>query len=283
MKLKFPLDDVKIEFAKQKRQVSAPLLDDGFYCLNQSEFSMDVKNVGWFYAASGNFISLFLYPEATKPMVELYLNGSVYGAILHQRKILPLHGSSFIFENQGIMICGESGAGKSSITASFCKNGAKFLTDDVSPVVFKDEKPYIKPLSDRIKLWEDSLSQLKIKDSNLEKIRHDFPKYYYSMQSIDDQYPLDFIFIVEKHDSKSIKISEISGWHKFQELRNEIYRWNYLQAMKQTEVSYLKSIINMSNYAKIIKVCRPFSIDIESMTAFLKNQIIDLKKQKRPN
>jgi len=41
------------------------------------------------------------------------------------------------------MICGDAGAGKSSLTASFCLEGAEFLTDDVTPLLFRDGKPFI--------------------------------------------------------------------------------------------------------------------------------------------
>ena len=159
---RFPLTDVKIEIIKGRKIVEEPLYDDGFYRLNQNEFSMDVDGVGSFYAADGNYIALNLNPEATRENIELYLNGSTYGAILHQRKIMPMHGSCFVFENKSIMLCGESGAGKSSLTTSFCSSGSTFLTDDVSPITFSNGSPLILPLSDRVKLWEDSLKQLQI-------------------------------------------------------------------------------------------------------------------------
>lgn len=107
---------------------------------------MNVEDVGWFYASGGNYISIVPNPEVNDTTIELYLNDSTYGAILHQRKIMPIHGSCFEYDGKGVMICGESGAGKSSLTATFCKNGANFLTDDVTPLVFSNEVPLILPL-----------------------------------------------------------------------------------------------------------------------------------------
>ena len=104
MQLKFPLQDVKIEITQIKKEVDKPLYDDGFYKLNQNEFSMDVEGVGSFYASGGNYIALVLNPKATQATIELYLNGSTYGAILHQRKIMPMHGSCFVYNNKGVML-----------------------------------------------------------------------------------------------------------------------------------------------------------------------------------
>ena len=137
MNFNFPLKDVKIEITSEKKKVGSPLYEDGFYCLNQHEFSMDVKEVAWFYVSGGDFISILPYPGANQTTIELYLNGSAYGAILHQRKILPLHGSCFRYKGSGVMICGDAGAGKSSLTASFCLKGAEFLTDDVTPLLIR--------------------------------------------------------------------------------------------------------------------------------------------------
>lgn len=274
MQLKFPLDDVQVEITTEKKQVISPLYDDRFYRLNQDEFSMDVKEVGCFYAAHGDYINLVLYPEATRASVELYLNGSAYGAILHQRQLMPLHGSSFVFKDLGIMLCGESGAGKSSLTASFIKNGSQFLTDDVSPIEFKNAKPYILPLSDRIKLWQDSLEQLKYEKDGLTEIWSDYNKYYLPVESQNTQaYTLDFIFIIEKHEGSEVKIEELTGVDKFQHLRNEIYRWEYLQGMKKTEANYLKKLLDINIHVRTFKVVRPETIEIGRMRTILEDHI----------
>lgn len=274
MELKFPLEDVVLEISNHKKEVDSAIYSDRFYRLNETEFSMDVKNVGCFYASNGNYISILLYPKATKTMVELYLNGSTYGAILHQRQILPLHGSSFAYKGKGIMLCGESGAGKSSLTASFCKHSARFLTDDVSPIVFKTSKPYVLPLSDRIKLWKDSLHQLNYANENLTQISSDYHKFYFPIEQPKNfVYPLDIIFILEKHQQNEVNIEEILGIKKFEHLRNEIYRWEYLQGMKTTEVRYLKKIIDLNANLRAFKVSRPENIEIEVMRTKLESHI----------
>ena len=277
MKFRFPLQDVKIEITSAKKEVIDPLYDDGFYSLNQNEFSMNVEDVGWFYASNGNYIALVLDPKANNETIELYLNGSTYGAILHQRKMMPMHGSCFVFNNKGIMLCGESGAGKSSLTASFCNNDGVFLTDDVTPILFSEGFPFILPLSDRIKLWEDSLLQLKVDKSSLTQIWHDYQKFYLPVDSnITEPYPLHLIFIIEKHENENVKFQQLEGIERFTALRNEIYRWEYLQGMKATETHYLNQLIHISANVQIIKVCRPEVIEIETLRSILADKIATL-------
>jgi len=264
MEFTIPLNDVIIEVVKRKKEIQYPLFSNVFYTLNQNEFSMDVDKVAWFYASGGDYISIFPYPEADKNSIDLYLNGSVYGAILHQRKVLPLHGSSFRFNGKGIMICGESGTGKSSVTASFCLNGAEFLSDDITPVIFKNRQPCIWAMSDRMKLWSDSLKQLKQREEGLQRIYPETEKFYYHIdQGRNIIFPLDQILIIELHDSAEVEFLELSGSAKFTALRNEIYRYEYLQGMTENEPVYFKQLIDVSQEVKIARVFRPAKITIE--------------------
>src|SRR6186713_98447 len=160
MVLRFPMDDVTINVTNEKTTIASPLYAEEWHEINQTEFTLDVENVAWFYASEGNYIEVVPYDGFQLQALELYLNSTVYGAILQQRKILSLHGSCFTYQGKNIMICGDSGVGKSSLTVAFCLNGSKFITDDVSPLSFKSGIPYVLSLSDRIKLWDDSLEQL---------------------------------------------------------------------------------------------------------------------------
>lgn len=268
--MRFPLEDVTIEITDRKREVEKPLYDDGFYRLSQNEFSMEVEGVGHYYASNGSYIAFSPCEGATETEKELYMNGSAYGAILHQRKIMPLHGSSFIYENAGIMLCGESGAGKSSLTTAFCRNGAAFLTDDVSPLVFEGPQPFVVPLSDRIKLWQDSLQQLNMDSGKLARIAEDYPKFYLPMVNGQKEgFPLQALFILDIHEKPECSFAELTGMDRFTSIRNEIYRWEYLEGMPETEAHYLAQLIRLSEAVKVIKVYRPKDIRIDSLRKIL--------------
>lgn len=264
--LPFPLDDVEITRVDEISLPEYPLYSGEYMSIGASEFSMTVKNVGDFYASDGKRIEYSPHEYADNASLELFLNGSVYGAVLHQRRILPLHGSSFIFNDSGVMFCGDSGAGKSSLTTSFCLNGAKFLTDDVTPILFEDEKPHIWPKTGKIKLWDDSLEQLKKKKENLTKIRPEDEKYYLPMEaSQESAYPLHYILILQVTDDVRTSFERVQKVEAFSYLHQEIYRREYLFAMPETESAYLKKISSICNEASIYRVNRPKSISIDRM------------------
>lgn len=234
--------------------------------ISPAEFSMIVENVGSFYAGNGSTIEFKPNQNADSASLELYMNGSVYGAILHQRQILPLHGSSFIFNNSGVMFCGESGAGKSSLTTSFCLDGAGFLTDDVTPILFENEKPLVWPKTGKIKLWDDSLKQLEREKKVLAKIRPEDEKYYFPIASkrVEAQ-PLNRIFILEITDTDEVTFSKVEKVEAFSYLHQEIYRREYLGAMPEAESSYLQQISSICENVSIVRIQRPRSISIRKM------------------
>jgi hypothetical protein len=281
MPFRFPIKDVEIQIVSTKKIIDNPGYSNHYVSLNQQEFLLDLAGVGYFYVSNGNRIEIMPYAEATQNVLELYLNGSVYGAVLHQRKILPLHGSCFSFQDLGVMICGESGVGKSSLTAAFCLNGADFLTDDVTPVIFKADKPHIWAISDRIKLWSDSLQQLNQEEKELVRIVPEWGKFYFPMESEKGElFGLDHLFILEVYDEPNMSHWNLEGVEKFAALRNEIYRWEYLKGMPQSEASYLKQLIVISQTVRVTKVARPANITIEQLRIELEKLISHTASQK---
>lgn len=276
MKPRFPLSDVSVHELKYTRKVKSPLYADTLWQINQNEFAMQVEGIGSFYACNGTEVEYSPTDGATLASIELYLNGSVYGAILHQRKILPLHGSSFKWHDKGILICGEAGSGKSSLTASFCLEGAEFLTDDVTPILFNNGKPFIWALSDRIKLWNDTFQQLNIENNGFHSIDPETEKYYYPMDADKGEInEFDQIYIVGISNEQEVSFTELTGGSKFVTLRNEIYRYEYLQGMPDNESIYFKNIIDLCNRTRVFGITRPENIMILDLMRSIEEHLTD--------
>ena len=274
MNLNFPLSDVTVRKISVTRRVNNPLFADDYWQMNQNEFAMQVEGVGTFYACNGTEAEYAVYDKSADDSVQLYLNGSVYGAILHQRQILPMHGSSFAFDKRGVMLCGESGTGKSSLTAAFSFNGSEFLTDDVTPVVFKDNIPFILALSDRIKLWDDTLKQLNLQNHELIPTAPDYEKYYLKIaKNSGDKIQLNRIYILEINGNDETTFDELSGSPKFSALHNEIYRREYLKGMPQNEKVFFGHLLDISRCVRIFRVRRPSDIHINTLMKILSQHL----------
>ena len=261
--MRFPLKDVKVRQVSVVRRVATPVYADNYWQMNQHEFAMQAEGVADFYACDGREVEYAPAEGADTNSIELYMNGSVYGAVLHQRQILPFHGSSFLYNDTAVMICGDAGAGKSSLTASFCLNGAEFLTDDVTPVVFRDGMPYVRALSDRMKLWGDTLRQFEREGSMLDRIYPGTDKYFYPMSGSGGKtVKLGLILIIEIDDMGEVTTEEMSGPVKFAAIRGEIYRAEYLQGMPENEAVYFRNLVEIIRNVRVVRILRPSIVRI---------------------
>ena len=117
-----------------------------------------VADIARFRIAGGS--SIIVEPLAGVPErnVRLFLLGSAFGALLHQRGLLPLHANAVEIEGKAVAFMGESGAGKSTLAAWFHDHGHRVLADDVCVIRFDEQRrPAACPGLPRLRLWAEAL------------------------------------------------------------------------------------------------------------------------------
>lgn len=233
-----------------------------------------MPEVGSFYACNGSEVKYAVEKNADQEWVRLCLNNQVLAALLHQRQIINFHASSFVYNDKGIMILGETGAGKSSLTASFILDGAGFLTDDLTPVIFEGDIPFIMPLERRIKLVDDSIEQLDIPGERLKRAEAGTGKHYLQTDyTHSDNYPLQTIFRVEVGDNDKPLFYEPDQTERFSILRSEICSWEMLAGMPDTESEYLHQLLQIVQQTRIVKLTRPHNISIKLLGKYITDYI----------
>ena len=104
--------DIHIKYQKGEPELAGSyIFSRPHFKIKEDDFFLDIKNVACYRVQNGQTIWINPYENADENSVDLFLEGSVLGALLHQRGILPFHGSSFLYKEKGIMICGHSGVG----------------------------------------------------------------------------------------------------------------------------------------------------------------------------
>lgn len=269
MKFRFPLTDVSIEFADSIPSIEPVTYSDQFSQLNQRQFFLHVPQLADFYVEAGHKVLLSNVSTSDPHGIELYLNGTVLGIILHQRKILALHASGFQLQKKTILVCGESGFGKSSLTATaVTRFGAGFLADDIAALERK-EFWYVKLLSDRIKLWEDTVEKLNLKREGLETIRTGVAKFIHHEKQVTEPTPLSALFFIEKTKNPGISIVPVTGSSKFQLLHEHIYRKEYLDGMKDAKVALFGNMLSVCNEIPFYHFSRSEDSDLFEATSAL--------------
>lgn len=277
MKLTFPINQVDVEIVDRPFDA----MNDSVYrtrvlSIKEKELILQIDQVANYKVQNGSTISVFPYKEADHDSIQLFLNGSVLGAVLHQQKIIPFHGSSFTYNGKGIMICGHSGVGKSSVVASFCQNGGQFIDDDITPLYIENAKIIAMNLPTKIKLWDDTINLLQIDSKELKKIRPSMDKFYIPSLASENQSnkQIDSILLLNVHNESNYKIERPDKITKFNLLRSNIYRKIYLKGMPDTERKYFNSLLKMADILDLVVIHRPKLSDALSTMEFIRQEVL---------
>ncbi len=85
---------------------------------------------------------------------------TVTAMLLAWRGAIPIHGSAVEIDGRGVMICGRSGNGKSSLAAGLIAAGGRLISDDLSVILPACERPMLVPGRPAIRLHRDTVAFL---------------------------------------------------------------------------------------------------------------------------
>ena len=262
--------------------IREPMYEAAGLQVGPEEYSLSVPGTGCFYARKGNEVRYFVEVGADQEWVRLYLNGQVLVALLHQRKIINFHASSFIYDGCGVMILGGTGAGKSSVTLAFALLYGGFLTDDLTPVVFEGEQPCIMPLHRKVKIRRDTGEQLGIDPSLLAEAESGTGKKYLSLTPVQmNPFPLRVIMKIETGPVETPAFSEPSPAERFSLLRSEVCSWEILAGMPGTETEYLQQLLKIVEQVRFVRVIRPAGIGLPEFSSALRGVLDGISLGKR--
>ena len=121
---------------------------------------LSVAQVGRYRIEGGSRIIVDAPFDVPERNVRLFLLGSAFGALLHQRGLLPLHANAVEIGDRAIAFMGESGVGKSTLAAWFHDRGHRIVADDVCVVQFPPGgSPLVAPGTQRLRLWKEALER----------------------------------------------------------------------------------------------------------------------------
>ena len=124
--------DILIKYGKVPSELKNPKSQGVLYEANKEEFIFKFPKIGSFSVKCGSEIVIQPADSASPSEIRVFLLGSVMGALLHQREIFPIHGSTINTSNGAVIISGRSCAGKSTLAAAFQNAGFEVIADDVS-------------------------------------------------------------------------------------------------------------------------------------------------------
>ncbi len=198
---------------------------------------LNIVTAARYWIRGGSEIVVEPCSGATARNLRLFLLGSAFGAILHQRGLLPLHANAVEIGGRAIAFMGHSGAGKSTLAAWFHDRGFKILADDVCVVRIEDGKVLAHAGIPRLRLWKDALERTGRTAEEFEASFDDAEKYNVPTRSrpSGESIELSHLYLLSKPQDGGSVIERLQGIEAVDALVANTYRGRYVPLMGQTQ------------------------------------------------
>jgi hypothetical protein len=134
---------------------------------NGPSLTLEIPDVARYRIEGGRAIVVDALTDVPERNVRLFLLGSSFGALLHQRGLLPLHANAIEVGGKAVAFMGASGSGKSTLAAWFHDQGYRVIADDVCVVrVAEGGEVCAAPGLPRFRLWQEALEAFGRKTSD---------------------------------------------------------------------------------------------------------------------
>jgi len=208
---------------------------------------------------NGSEIIIERFKNSDLKDLRVFLLGSSLGALLHQRGIVPLHGSTIKFRDKAIIFAGFAGSGKSTIAAQMMLKKYQIMGDDIAPIAFNQESnPMVHPSVLRLKIWNDTLQKIGYHPPPLEPIRKKLNKFFLPLNGSFYDQPLliDRIYFLNYHHKAKPQIKVLRGIDKTDALLTNIYRKIFFKGTKLNEKCFNK-VSEIANKVKCRQLLKP--------------------------
>lgn len=255
--------DVIIRYGKTPAKLAHITLTGVRFQAGPGQFLLRVDNVANYFVRNGTEIIIEKAGDAEDSDVELFLFGSAIGALMHQRNLIPVHGSAIEVEGKAVVFTGNSGTGKSTLAASFMKRGYRVVTDDISVISFSKMDGFrLLPGHSYLKLWADAIEILGDNTESYSRLRRGMNKYKYPLNGSHCSKALSlsgFYFLGVSNENITC-IDSLETIEKSILLMYSIYRGKFRRGMDhETYPLFLKDCTELSKQIDMKNVTRPRS------------------------
>jgi hypothetical protein len=240
----------------------------------ERRFLLRVDQVARYLAANGNEILVDAAPGADEDSVRLFLLGSVFGALLYQRGLLPLHASAIETSRGAVILAGGSGVGKSALAAALYARGYRVIADEICAIDCNTAGSRVFPAFPRLLLWPDVIEQLALWTADVRPARPKIKKYHvpvgkgFEKGFASDPLPVYALYVLQVSRTGASGFSGVAGAEKVRELVNLTFRRPFASGMI-SGTAYFDQVTRIARDVPISRFARPFSLSVRESADLL--------------
>lgn len=249
---------------------------------NENELLLDIPEVGRYLLRGGNEILVDQAPASNHGDLCVYLLGTVFGVICHQRGILPLHASAIDVAEGCVAFVGESGAGKSTLVAALAARGHQVIADDVCFLRLGDKGDVRTwPGVSRIRLWEESLDALDYRGPGVEQETRGSNKYLLPVSPPRNPIePRRLRRVYQLHaalNGGAACVNRVQGASAIEVLMQNVYRLGLAEHMGHKPAAFV-ACAAMARDVPVFRFSRPMGFDVlRQGVEFLEDHLRDIR------
>ena len=205
---------------------------DGSVAVGES-LRFAIEGIGGWQVEGGHTIRLHPSLAARPDELRLFTLGSAWGGLGYERGHAMWHGSAVDMAGMTVLLCGDAGAGKSTMAAALCARGARLVADDLSRIEPVVEGARIYPSSARIKLWREAIERFGWQEAVLQRDYFRDDKFHCAAQHHRAGEGAQGLHaIVSLEESDSLDLTRLSGAEALETaMRETMYRPEMLDAL----------------------------------------------------
>ena len=143
------------------------------------QFLLRIPDIARFLLTDGSEIVVAPETEAAAADIPIFILGTAFGILLHQREHIVLHASAVRVGDKAVLFCGSSGAGKSTLAAALAQRGYPLVTDDFCTLTADGAgPPLVHPDGRQLKLWAQAIERLDLAERRGGRVRQSLEKFY---------------------------------------------------------------------------------------------------------
>ena len=253
------LPDVYIRYGSAPDSLAEAKAKGHYYEASPDQLLLSIERVGKYLISGGKEILIDRAPNVTDEEVRLFLLGSAFGALLHQRGLLPLHAAAFVANSGCVAVVGPSGLGKSTLAAAFRKRGYRIMADDVCVVSINGNgTPLVLPGYPQLKLWADSSRKLGERPESLPRVHPASEKHGLRLQEgfCQESSPLCHVYVLGTSNTPDFSLTSLKGREKLTAIFDNTYRPHFLNGLGG-KTHHFKQCVVVATHAKVSRVTRP--------------------------
>jgi len=226
-----PSPDLTIRVGRLPRDLPVPT-GGRAWSASPGVLRLDVDGVARYLVRNGR--EIVVEPAGGSPAdLDTFLLGSVFGACLQQRGIVPLHAGAIETEAGAVVFAGGSGTGKSTLVAGLVDRGFLMLAEDVTGIVLDScGRPVALEAFPAIRLWADAVDALAWNERARGPVRDGVEKYVVPVEAFrPGSLSVRAVFILANHNRSAIEVEPVPRGAAVRQLFHHIYRRRFLHAM----------------------------------------------------